>query len=1142
VTFEEVVDQALAMLQRRGRVTYRLLKRQFDLDDEALEDLKLELIKGQRLAVDEEGEVLAWTGAGGTIPESAPPPPPPQSHATQDIQHTPATLRSSNPLPAEAERRQLTVLFCDLVDSTALSSQLDPEDLRQIVRAYQETCAKVIARFEGYIAQYLGDGLLVYFGYPLAHEDDAQRAVRGGLGMVEALGQLNARLERERGVHLAVRLGIHTGLVVVGEVGGGTRQEQLALGETPNIAARLQSLAIPNSLVISAATFQLLGGFFACQPLGTPLLKGLAQPLTVYRVLYESMARSRLEAVGSAGLTPLVGREQELGLLLERWTQVKDGTGQVVLLSGEAGIGKSRLVQVLKEQVATEPQAWLTPCQCSPYYQNTALYPLIDLLERIALRFEREESPEQKLRKLEGFLVQYGLPLAEVVPLFAALLSLPLPADYDPLKLSPEQQKQQTLQILLTILLRIAAQQPVLFIMEDLHWVDPSTLELLSLLVDQGPTARILALFTFRPDFSPPWTGRTHLTQVTVHRLPRRQAVEVLRQVAHGKILPPEVVEQIVAKTDGVPLFVEELTKMVLESGLLQEREDHYELIGPLPLLAIPATLHDSLMARLDRLATVKALAQLGATLGREFSYELLQAVSPWDEETLRHGLQQLVEAEFLYQRGLPPQATYLFKHALIQDAAYQSLLKSTRQQYHQRIAQVLVEQFPALVETQPELLAHHYTEAGLGAPAVECWQRAGERARCYAGEREAIAHYSKGLAVLQTLPVTPARTQHALDLLVNLIETLGNVEGHESPKCGQLMAQARVLCQHTGDTPSLFWVLFYLRGGYTARGEHQTAREVAEQALALAQRLQDRALFVTAHYSLGIALKDLGDLTSARSHFEQALAYDDGQQRNLRSWAHTVLSLSNVARILWLLGYPDQALQRNQEAFVVVQQWSNPYHVYLNLVFASEFHLFRRELLAVHERTEAALALAAEQGTIRFVAWLRYWQGWVLAAQGDYDEGMAQMRHGLDAMQATGEMQRRPWLLALLAEAYGQRGQAEEGLCLLTEALAVMATTGERGQEAELYRIKGELLVQQAAPDAFQAEACFQQALAVARRQQAKAWELRTAMSLSRLWQQQGKRDAARALLAPIYSWFTEGFDTTDLQEARALLEEVGG
>src|SRR5262245_22058268 len=642
MTFEEILDQAIAMLQRRGRLTYGALKRQFQLDDAYLEDLKAELIEGQRLAIDEDGRILVWTGRVDgpslttlPVPQFGPTPAPADVQSIQALP-PPTALQS-----LDAERRQLTVLFCDLVDSTMLASQLDPEDWRTVVQAYQEVCTKVVARFEGHIAQYLGDGLLVYFGYPLAHEDDAQRAVRAGLGIVEAVDQLTTRLPQEPGVHLAVRLGIHTGLVVVGEVGGGPWQEQLALGETPNLAARLQGIAAPNTVVISATTFQLLGGFFACQPLGTPFLKGQAQPLAVYRVLYESMARSRLEAIGSTAWTPLVGREQEIGLLVARWAQVKEGIGQVVLLSGEAGIGKSRLVQVLKEHVAAEPQAWLTPCLCSPYYQNTALYPIIDFIERIALRFEREESPQHKLHKLEGLLVQYGLPLAEVVPLFATLLSLPLTANYTPLHLSPEQQKQQTLQVLLTILLRLAAQRPVLFVMEDLHWVDPTTLEFLSLLVDQGPIARVLALWTFRPDFSPPWTGRSHLTQLTLHRLPRQQAAEMTGRVAHGKALPAEVVEQVVAKTDGVPLFVEELTKMVLESGLLQERAGRYELAGPLPALAIPATLHDSLMARLDRLAAVKGLAQLGATLGREFSYELLHAVSPWDERTLRQGLHQ---------------------------------------------------------------------------------------------------------------------------------------------------------------------------------------------------------------------------------------------------------------------------------------------------------------------------------------------------------------------------------------------------------------------------------------------------------------------------------------------------------------------
>ena len=604
-------------------------------------------------------------------------------------------------------------MFCDLVDSTALSGQLDPEDLREVVRAYQATCTAVIQHFDGSIAQYLGDGLLVYFGYPQAHEDDAQRAVRAALGIIEAMGTLNTRLELDKSIRLAVRLGIHTGLVVIGEMGGSGRQEQLALGETPNVAARIQGLAAPDTVAISEATSRLIQGYFVCHDLGPHTLRGLAAPMQVYRVLGESGVQSRLEVASARGLTPLVGRESEVTLLLERWEHVKDGTGQVVLLSGEAGIGKSRLVQALKDQVAQEPHTRIE-YRCSPYHQHSALAPVIAHIERV-LAWERDTVPQEKLSKLEEALARHPWPLPEVLPLLAALLSLPLPAQYPPLTLTPERQKQKTLEALLAWLLAETEQQPVLFIVEDLHWVDPSTLEWLSLVVEQSPTARLYGLFTCRPEFASPWPTRTHLTPLTLSRLPRPQAARLVHGVTGGKPLPAEILAQIVAKTDGVPLFVEELTKTVLESGLLQEIEGAYELAGPLPPLAIPTTLQDSLMARLDRLATVKAVAQLGATIGRQFGYELLRAVSPLDDATLQQHLRQLVEAELLYQRGVPPQATYLFKHALIQDAAYQSLLKSTRQQYHQRIAQVLAERFPETAETQPELLAHHYTEAGLG-------------------------------------------------------------------------------------------------------------------------------------------------------------------------------------------------------------------------------------------------------------------------------------------------------------------------------------------------------------------------------------------------------------------------------------------
>ena len=727
------------------------------------------------------------------------------------------------------------------------------------------------------------------------------------------------------------------------------------------------------------------------------------------------------------------------------------------------------------------------------------------------------------------------------------LLSLPLPADYAPLTLSPEQQKQQTLHALLTILLRIAAQQPVLFVMEDLHWVDPSTLELLSLLVDQGPTARILALFTFRPDFSPPWTGRSHLTQVTVHRLPRRQAVEVIRQVAHGKALPPEVIEQIVAKTDGVPLFVEELTKMVLESGLLQEREDRYALTRPLPPLAIPATLHDSLMARLDRLAAVKALAQLGATLGREFPYALLQAVSPSDEATLRRGLHQLVEAEFLYQQGLPPQATYRFKHALIQDASYQSLLRSTRQQYHQRIAKVLEAQFPETVAIQPELVAHHYTEAGCYAQAVGYWQQAGQRALQRSANVEAIAHLRQGIALLTTLPDTPSRVQAELTLQTTLGPALMATKGYAAPAVAVAYHRARELCQQAEETPELFPVLWGLCLLYWGRAEHATARELGEQCLSLAQRLGDPALLLEAHLALGASWFSLGQLSQAYAHFEQGIGIYDPQQHHALAFRYGNLDpggacLAVAGVTLWLLGYPDQALARANEALILAQNLEHPHTLArAGLYYTALVHQLRREWQTVSERAATAITVATAQQIALALAVGPIMRGWALAMQGQGAEGLTQLRQGLDAYQATGAAYQQPHFLGMLAEVYGSLGQPEAGLAALSEALALVETTGERYYEAELLRLQGELLLQHAALEVSHAETCFQQALDIACRQEAKSLELRAAMSLARLWRQQGKATDARDVLAPAYHWFTEGFGTPDLQQAKALLEELG-
>jgi class 3 adenylate cyclase/predicted ATPase len=1142
MTFEEILAHIIEVLQREGRISYRALQRRFDLDDAYLDDVKVELIEAKQLARDENGRILVWaeqtaTTASPTIAQTEPPGSLPAVLTPQEA--------SSHVTPSvpEAERRQLTVLFCDLADSTRLARQLDPEDLREVIRTYQATCVAVLQRFGGHVAQYLGDGLLVYFGYPQAHEDDAQRAVRTGLGILEAMGMLPTRLLRDTSVHLAVRIGIHTGMVVVGEMGSGGRHEHLALGDTPNLAARLQGLAAPNTVVISAATARLVHGYFTCHDLGTHTLKGLETPVRVSQVLGESAAQSRLDVAGATGLTPLVGREAEVTLLRERWAQSTEGLGQVVVLSGEAGIGKSRLVHVLTEQVveAHTPRPRL---RCSPYHTNSVLYPVIEHIQRL-LYWHRAETPDARLATLEQALQTARLPLAEVVPLVAALLSLPVPAHYPPLTLSPQRQKQQTLVALVAWLLAEAAQQPVLSIWEDLHWADPSTLELLALLLDQVPTARLLLVLTARPEFRPPWAPRSYVTPLTLTRLLRPQVEDLVLRMTGGKPLPVEVLRQIVEKTDGIPLFVEELVKTILELGLVREEAERYVLTGPLPPLAIPTTLQDALMARLDRLAPVKAVAQLGAVLGREFSYALLRAVAPLEEATLQHSLAQLVAAELLYQRGMPPQATYLFKHALVQDAAYHSLLRSTRQQHHQRIAQVLEAQFPEISETQPEILAHHYTEAGLTEQAIPYWQRAGQQALQRSANLEAVQHLTMGLTLLATLPDTSARVQHELDLQIALGPALIATKGPAAPEVEQTYARTRALCQQVGETPQLFSTLWGLCRFYRARGALPTARELGEQLYRLAQREAVPTPRLEAHDALGSTLFHLGEYAAAQTHLEQGIALTDPTVQRALALRHDVAPgvtcLAYVANILWCLGFPAQAVRWDQEALALAQTLAHPYSLVFAQYWAALLHHRRREAPAVQAQAEALVTLATAQVFPLWVGLGTCWHGWALAMQGQCEAGMAQMRQGLAVVLAAGYMLARPLCLVLLAEAAGHIGQVEEGLRLLTEALAAFETSGRGDLLAETYRLQGELLLRQATPDAAQAEVCFQQALGIARRQQAKSWELRAAVSLSRLWQQQGKRDTARQLLAPIYGWFTEGFDTADLQEAEALLEELG-
>jgi TOMM system kinase/cyclase fusion protein len=1144
MTFDDALEQVVTLLKRQGRVSYGALKRRFDLDDAYLEDLKGELLYVHEAEVEADERGFTWTGATedlqGTISRSN------QAEPQSVVEQAPTAQDisvSANPRPPEAERRQLTVMFCDLVESTKLSSQLDPEEYRDVVRAYQRVCTEVIQRYDGHIAQLLGDGLLIYFGYPHAHEDDPQRAVRTGLGILAAMVDLNSRLQREKGIQLALRMGVHTGLVVIGEMGGAGRQEQLALGEVPNVASRIQGIAEADTLVISSSTYRLVQGYFECQDLGAQTLRGVTEPIHVYRVFQESGARGRLDVAGTRGLTPLVGRESEVTLLQDRWAQAKSGQGQVVLLSGDAGIGKSRLVQMLKEHIANQPHTcW--ECRSLSYFENTALFPLTDLFQRL-LQFQSEETPDAKFGKLEQMLSQHRLPLEESVPLFAPLLSLSVPENrYPLLNLSPQRQRQKTLETIVAILLELAEHHPVLFIVEDLHWTDPTTLEFLNLVIEQTPTASLLTLLTCRPHFQPAWHHRSYLTEMTVNRLAQPQIERMITQVTGGKTFPHAVMQQIIERTDGVPLFVEELTKAVLESGMLQDVNGHYASTGTLPILAIPSTLQDSLMARLDRLVTAKGIAQLGAAIGRQFAYDLLHVVSQLDEVTLQRELSRLVEAEIVYQRGVPPQSTYVFKHALIQDAAYESLLKSARQHYHQRIAQVLEEQFPETTERQPELLAHHYTEAGLIEQAVPYWHHAGQSAVQRSAHVEAINHLRTGLELLQTLPETPERLQREVDMLIALGTSLRATKGYAASEVEETYSHARHLCAHLNEPPQLFPVLRGLWSYYHNRAALQTAHALGEQLLALAQQVQDAAMLVTAHRTLGTTLFFLGAVALAHTHFVQGLALYDPQQHRASAFLYGedggVVCKSLAAWTLWCLGYPNQGLTRSHEAVALAQQMASPFSVAFALSCEAEFHQFRREQGCTQGRAEAAISLTTEQGFPFFMAFGAILRGWALVHQGQAQAGIDQINQGLRGLRATGAELGRSYWLALLAEAYGILGKPETGLAVLGEALTLADATGERWYESELYRLKGELLLQQNSNNEDEAEACFHNAISIARAQQAKSFELRTATSLARLWQSQGKREAARQILGDVYGWFTEGFDTADLQDAKALLDEL--
>jgi len=1052
--------------------------------------------------------------------------------------HDPPTKNRTS----QAERRQVTTMFCDLVDSSALSTRLDPEEVRDLLAAYQQACANVVARFEGHIARYVGDGLLICFGYPRAHEDDAERAVRSALEIIGAIQDLDANITRSD-VTLAVRIGIATGLVVVGDIGSGERREVMAIvGETPNLAARVQNLAKPNSVIISAGTRRLVDGLFLFEDLGLQQLKGLTEPQAAFRVCEESGVSSRLEASATRGLTPLVGREEEIALLIKLWNDAKEGDAGVVLLSGEAGIGKSRVARDFHECLQEDSYSRIS-YYCSPYYQNSAFYPVIDQFER-SLGFQAVDTPQQKIDKLNTFLGTLGLSSVELTPLLASLLSLPT-AESDPTSaLTPQTLKRKTLEAMLIVVKAMALQRPVLIVAEDLHWSDPSTLEWLSLMLELLRSARLLLLLTFRTEFEPPWIGQAHVSALTLSRLSRSESIAIASKVTPGKALPEEVLDQIIAKTDGVPLFVEELTKAVVESVPLEDKGDRYALTGPLTPFEIPNSLKDSLMARLDRQAPIKEVAQLAATLGRKFSHELLAAVAPLLPDELDAALSELLEASLIYRTSLPPDVTYEFKHALVRDAAYESLLKSKREQYHRQIALTLEKQFPEVAKTQPELLAHHATEAGHAEQAIMYWKQAGERAIQRSANLEAISHFRKGLDLNQTLPKSAASGHEELTLHILLGAPLIATKGWASPEVAQVYARARELCRQVGKIRQLFPALRGVWGFHLMRGELQTARDLGDELISVANDFEDSALGLEAHLASGMALFWRGEFRRAQVQLERVTSLYDSRKH----CAHAVIygtdpgaaQLFYLARTLWHLGFPDAAKRKADEALALAKRLGHPHTLAWSMAFAASLHLFRGDWSAARSQAEETISLCTEHGFPFWLAWGMVLRGSALGAQGDLARGIAEIQQGLDAYRATGAAVARPYFLTLLAEVYARAEQAEPGLTILADAVEEAEAQDNRCSESEMHRLMGELTLRVSEDSKQEAEHCFQKAIGVAQRQRAKSAELRAAVSLAGLWQRDNRADRARKLLAPIYDSFSEGLDTVDLQNANTLLSEV--
>ena len=975
----------------------------------------------------------------------------------------------------------------------------------------------------------MGDGVLAYFGYPQAHEHDAERAVRAALALTEAVQKLETA-----GGPLQVRVGIATGLVVVGDlIGTGTAQEQAVVGETPNLAARLQALAEPGAVVIESRTRRMTGGLFEYRDLGTVALRGFAEDVPAWQVLRADATVSRFEALHTI-TTPLIGRDEEIDLLLRRWDQAKRGEGHVVLISGEPGIGKSRIAQNIMERLDNEPHTRLRYF-CSPHHQDSAHYPAITQLERAA-GFRRDDSDEQRLAKLEALLAQGTTDLSEVVPLFADWLSIPIGDRYPVLELNPEKRKEKTHQVGLAQVEGLAAHHPLLMVFEDLHWSDPTTREGLDLLADRVPALRVLVIMTFRPEFTPPWAGRSHVTLLTLNRLPLRQRAEMITHVTRGKILPKEIADQIIDRTDGIPLFIEELTKAVIESDVLTETDDGYRVEGPIAPLSIPTTLQASLLARLDRLAPTREVAQTAAALGRTFSHELISAVATMSKLQLDQALAQLVAAELIFQRGTPPDAEYTFKHALVQDAAYSTLLRSRRTQLHARIVETFENHLTETVTAQPALLAQHCAKAGLADKAVVYWHKAGQQAMARSATMEAEENYRQGLAMLNTLPESSERDTRELELCSALVRVLQQTKGYSAPQTVETGVRVRVLAEKVGNLSQLVRQETRTWGAVLTAGNYAGATTIADHILDLAQRqCHDTAHLAFAHYTQVQTRFYSGDLIGAEDQFARLseLIQSFGL-RQATGIAPITMGVTGLGA--WILGRADSARERIARAVAFARDTKYPYDLAMALLFEGYLHRFQREPPQVEAVGTQLLSLSEEHGFAYACDLARGLIGWARAQLGRTAEGVSLIRQALAGFEKSGARVGNTDVLTRLAEAQVLDGATDEALD--TMELALKENAEELVFRPNALRHRGILRLK--VGQSKLAEVDFLDAITMAQRMSAKAWELRATMSMARLWRDQGRRQQAHDLLAPVFGSFTEGFDTPVLQDAKALLDQL--